>query len=191
MVVSVSDVVRAREQIAIASEELERTGQPHRADLPVGVMVETPASVMLIEDLMPHSDFVSVGTNDLIQYLLVADRTDGRNLEHYTLFHPAVLRSLDAVTRACRAAGTPLCLCGELAGFAGMTSLLLGLGFTTLSMNPSEIPSVKREIRGTHMSEAERLAAETLRMSLRGAIESRMEGGPEPESARARSSTIS
>lgn len=172
MVVSVSDIVRVREQIAISASELERSGHPHRYNIPIGVMVETPASVIIIEDLLPNTDFVNVGTNDLIQYMLVVDRADGRLMEHYSLFHPAVLRSLHQVASACRSANKPLCLCGELAGLVKMTALLVGLGFDHLSVAPGEIPVIKREIRTIDTQQALDLAESTLKMSLRGSIES-------------------
>jgi phosphoenolpyruvate-protein phosphotransferase len=183
MIVSVSDVVRTREEIAIASGELQRAGREHRADVPVGIMVETPAAVMIIEDLLPHCDFVSVGTNDLIQYLLVADRADPRTREHHTLLHPAVLRALRSVSVAAREADVPLCLCGELAGFPGMTSLLLGLGYTTLSVVPAEIPRLKREIRALRLADCEQLAEDTVRMSMRGAIEGTVQARHSPTDA--------
>lgn len=180
MVVSVSDVVRAREQIAIAADELYRAGHEHRPNLPVGAMIETPSAVLIIDELLPHVDFLSVGTNDLIQYLLVADRTAAAVRDHYTLFHPAVLRALHLVAQAARTAQTPLTLCGELAGFGDMTPLLLGLGFTTLSMAPHEIPVVKRHLAQIRLADAEALAHQTLRLSLRRPVADEARGEVAP-----------
>ena len=100
--------------------------------------------------LAAEVDFFSVGTNDLIQYLLAVDRTDPRVSGLYEPLHPAVLRTLDGIARAAAAAGRPLSVCGEMAGEPLQAVLLVGLGFRELSMAPSAIPRVKEAIRAVH-----------------------------------------
>jgi phosphotransferase system enzyme I (PtsI) len=142
--------------------ELDRTGVPFRADVPVGINLEVPSAAVVADLLAAEVDFFSVGTNDLIQYLLAVDRTDPRVSALYEPLHPAVMRTLAQIASAARAHGRPLSVCGEMAGQPLEAVLLVGLGFRALSMAPSAIPRVKEAIRAVRESDARRLAEHCL-----------------------------
>jgi phosphotransferase system enzyme I (PtsI) len=133
------------------------------ADLPVGAMIEIPAAALTVDQLAAHVDFVSVGTNDLIQYTLAIDRTDERLAGHYEPASPAVLRLLRAVAVAGRRARLDLSVCGEMAADPLLVALLVGLGFRTFSMTPAAIPVVKRSLRAFHVAAATDAARRALR----------------------------
>jgi phosphoenolpyruvate-protein kinase (PTS system EI component) len=137
----------------------------------MGVMVETPAAALLAEELAAETDFLSIGTNDLTQYVLAADRLNPAVAGLYDPFHPAVLRLLRAVSEAARRHGKWAGVCGEMGGDPLAAPLLVGLGMAELSMVPAAIPTVKEAIRRVRRSEAEALAAEVL--ALAGASEVR------------------
>ena len=113
----------------------------------MGVNLEVPSAAVVADLLAPEVDFFSVGTNDLIQYLLAVDRTDPRVSGLYEPLHPAVLRTLARIAAAARAQDRPLSVCGEMAGQPLEAVLLVGLGFRALSMAPSAIPRVKEALR--------------------------------------------
>jgi phosphotransferase system enzyme I (PtsI) len=162
MVAAVEEVEDAREIIAQVSARLTREGVPHKTDVPVGIMIEVPSAVFIADHLAKHVDFFAVGTNDLLQFLLAADRTNERvdYLNHP--LHPSVLRTLRAIADTARAAGIHTSVCGEMAGDLENTALLLGLGFDQLSMNATSIPKVKRLVLELAKSECDALLAETL-----------------------------
>lgn len=139
-------------------EELEEEGIPHRPDVPVGIMVEVPSAALMARTFASESAFFSIGTNDLIQYTLAVDRGNERVAHLYTGAHPAVLQLVKSVLRAGRRAGIEVSICGEIAGEVLYTMLLIGLGFRTLSLVPSQIPLIKRVIRSVHLEQCERLA---------------------------------
>ena len=127
-------------------------------------MIEIPSAVMTIDLLAAEADFFSVGTNDLLQYLLAVDRSNERVAYMYRPLHPAVLRSLRMIVRAAQAANIPCSICGEMAGETEYTPILLGLGFTELSMNAGSIPRIKRLIRELQKSDCEELLEEALHL---------------------------
>jgi len=112
----------------------------------VGMMVETPAAVMMLDVFIKEVDFVSIGTNDLIQYTLAIDRTDESVAHLYDPLHPAELQLLAMTISAGAKAGIPVAVCGEIAGDVKLTRLLLGLGLREFSMHPAQLLSVKQEI---------------------------------------------
>jgi phosphotransferase system enzyme I (PtsI) len=116
------------------------------AAVPVGAMIEVPAAALTVDHLAAHADFLSVGTNDLIQYTLAIDRTDERLAGHYEPTAPAVVRLLRTIARTARRAACEISVCGEMAGDPVLVALLVGLGFRTFSMSPSAIPLVKRSL---------------------------------------------
>lgn len=148
MVTSGDDVRRVREVVTECHEELRREGIRHDPDLPIGAMIENPAGVILAEEILTASDFVSVGTNDLTMYLLSVDRDASHLAPFYDPFHPAVIRTLHDLSRRAVAAGKPLSVCGELAGDPTMTGLLVGLGISRLSMSPQWIVPVGHVLAG-------------------------------------------
>jgi phosphotransferase system enzyme I (PtsI) len=142
--------------------ELRAEGVPFREDVPVGVNLEVPSAALVADLLAPDVDFFSVGTNDLIQYLLAVDRTDPRVSLLYEPLHPAVLRTLARIASAAREQGRPLSVCGEMAGQPLQAVLLVGLGYRSLSMAPSAIPRVKEALRAIRAADAAALAERCL-----------------------------
>ena len=139
-------------------EDLAEEGAPFDREMPVGIMVETPAAAIMAATFAREVDFFSIGTNDLVQYTLAVDRTNERVASLYSAAHPAVIRLMKDVVRAARRRGIPVSICGEAAGEVEFTMLLIGLGLRSLSVTPSLIPSVKRVIRSVDVGECERLA---------------------------------
>jgi len=112
----------------------------------VGAMIEVPAAALAVRLFVRHFDFLSIGTNDLIQYALAIDRVDESVAHLYDPLHPAVLRLVADTIAACREAGKPVSVCGEMAGDVTLTRLLLGLGLRSFSMHPTQILAVKQQV---------------------------------------------
>jgi phosphotransferase system enzyme I (PtsI) len=161
MVSGITEVRAAKALFEEAKNEL-RGVHPFDENLPVGIMIETPSSVLIADLLAAEVDFFSVGTNDLIQYSLAIDRTNEHVGALYEPLHPAVLRSLKMVVDAAHEAGIDACICGEMAGEPEYLPILLGLGFDELSMNAVSIPRVKKILRRCTMEEAREVAARVL-----------------------------
>ncbi len=130
--------------------------------IPVGAMIETPAAAIMTGQLAQEVDFFSVGTNDLVQYLLTTDRTSSEVASYYEPLHPAMLQVLASVVAVANAKGKRISICGEIAGNPAYTQLLLGLGFRSLSVSPGEILEIKNAIRSTSMQQAEDVARRIL-----------------------------
>ena len=124
----------------------------------IGVMIEVPSMLFLIPHLAQRVDFISVGTNDLTQYLLAVDRNNTRVANLYDSLHPAMLRALQTIASEARQAKLELCLCGEMAGDPMCVALLVGLGYHHLSMNGKNIPRVKYLLRHLDYEEAQKLS---------------------------------
>jgi len=146
MVTNIEEVERTRYILKDILETFDNDGTPYAEDIKLGVMIETPAAVRLAPVLARHVDFFSIGSNDLIQFTLAVDRNNMRVAPLYDMFHPAVLQSIRDTLYAGQAAGIEVSLCGEAAGNPLMVPLLVGMGFTTLSMNPTAIHHIKRVI---------------------------------------------
>jgi phosphotransferase system enzyme I (PtsI) len=142
-----ADLQQARTLLEEARRSLREEGVPFPEQVPVGLTIEVPAAALTADLLARDVDFFSVGTNDLIQYLLAADRVDPRVSEHYQPLHPAVLRVIAQVVRAAEAHGRPVAVCGEMAADPLQALVLLGLGVRELSMSPAAIPRVKAAVR--------------------------------------------
>jgi len=145
----------------------------------IGVMVEVPAAVYLAAELAKRVDFLSVGSNDLTQYLLAVDRNNPSVAELYNSYHPAVLQALVNIASASHAAGKPVSICGELAGDPGAAVLLMAMGYDSLSMNATNLPKVKSVLRSVSKVEADALLAAVMEMheieDIRGAVEALFE----------------
>ena len=131
---------------------------------PIGVMIEVPAAVYQIRELARQVDFISVGSNDLTQYLLAVDRNNPRVADLYDFLHPAVLQALKLVVDGAHAEGKPVGICGEMAGDPSAAVLLMAMGFDSLSMNATNLPKVKWLLRQISMSKARELLAQLQRI---------------------------
>ncbi|MFB6240322.1 MAG: putative PEP-binding protein, partial [Gemmatimonadota bacterium] len=154
-VVSVSEVRRTREHLREVAAELEVEGEV--GDVPLGVMVETPAAVETIDLLIPHVDFLSLGTNDLTQYTLAADRGNAKLSGIFDPLHPALVRRYSRLRRQVDEDECELSVCGELASDPVGVAVLLGLGYRTFSVPPATLPELKEVIRSVEVSELEQM----------------------------------
>ncbi len=145
MVAHRSEVMATLDAMDRARQQLQDAGVPF-TDVELGAMIEVPAAAMTMPLLLQHFDFVSIGTNDLIQYTLAIDRADEAVAHLYDPWHPAVLRLIADVISAANAAGKSVSVCGEMAGDVAFTDLLLGMGLRSLSMHPSQVSSVKQRV---------------------------------------------
>lgn len=164
MVSNLQEVSGAIQIIKRALRELQEEGLDVCMP-PIGVMIEVPAAVYLTRHLCQMVDFVSVGSNDLTQYLLAVDRNNSRVADLYSAFHPAVLHALQYIVGQAHAEGKPVSICGEMAGDPGAALLLMAMGFDVLSMNASTLLKVKAVIRSVTMSSARELLEEVMQMS--------------------------
>ena len=164
MIVSVSEIEDVRK--ALETERRALFGDDEAApEVPVGVMIETPAAVVQADVLARHADFFSIGTNDLAQYTLAADRTNAALAYLDGMFHPATLRMIRLTVSAAQQAGIPVTVCGEMAADPLAAKLLIGLGVTVLSMAPPMLPKIRAVVRQTSLARAQRLAEEALRQT--------------------------
>lgn len=147
MVTAIEELRELRRFIGRAADELATEGVDHSREFPLGAMIEVPAAAMIADRIAREVDFLSIGSNDLIQYSLAVDRNNEHVAHLYQPFHPAVLRMLRSVVEAASAAGVPLSLCGEMAGDPRVTPLLVGLGLRCLSLAPRALPEVKTRVR--------------------------------------------
>jgi len=148
--------------IAQAKEQLREAGRRFDHHMPVGGMIEVPAAALSVGLFVRKLDFLSIGTNDLIQYTLAIDRADHTVASLYDPFHPAVLKLISMTIRAGRRAGKPVAVCGELAGDHTATRLLLGMGLNEFSMHPASLLRVKREILLSDMEQLRHKVARLL-----------------------------
>lgn len=158
----IMELRQAKFVMSLVIEELEEEGYEFSKPIPVGVMVETPAAAICSRELAREVDFMSIGTNDLIQYTLAVDRTNERVAQLYTPADPSILRLIRGVIREGRRAGIGVSLCGEMAGDPLFTILLVGMGLRTFSMAASNIPRVKKIIRSVTLADAERVRRRVL-----------------------------
>jgi phosphotransferase system enzyme I (PtsI) len=149
--------------------ELAKEGIPHDPKVPIGTMVETPSAAFIADLLAAECDFLSIGTNDLIQYALAADREDEHVGYLYHPLHPAILRALKQIVEGAARFNKPVAMCGDMAGDPLLAWMLIGLGLRQLSMAPRQIPVLKSIVHSTKIADAERMARAA--MELRTEIE--------------------
>ena len=171
MIAAVGELRDAKTQIELIRRELLREGKPVAEKIPVGIMLETPAAALAADRLARECDFFSIGTNDLIQYSLAIDRGNRDVAYLYRPLHLGVLRLLQASVEGAKAAGIACAMCGEMAGEPVYGLVLLALGLDELSMNPADIPKVKRLIRSARVSEAKKMLEEAMAFSSHDEIE--------------------
>jgi len=162
MIVSLEEVEQSRAMLAEEAESLRAAGIRAASDVPVGVMVETPAAVRIARELAHCCAFLSVGSNDLTQYTLALDRGNARLADRFSSLHPAIVRQLHDVKAASAEAGIPASVCGEMASDPLATVLLIGLGYDRLSVAPPSIPLVKWVVRSMPVGVAREAAAAAL-----------------------------
>jgi len=151
--------------IAQAKAQLDERRQPYDKDIPIGGMIEIPAAALALPMFMRRLNFLSIGTNDLIQYTLAIDRTDDSVAHLYDPLHPAVLTLVAGTIQTATRGGVPVAVCGEMAGDLQLTRLLLGLGLRNFSMHPSQLLAIKERILRTNLAEVQALAQRVLRAS--------------------------
>jgi phosphoenolpyruvate-protein kinase (PTS system EI component) len=165
MIAEVSEVRRARELLNEARAELKAKNINPADSIEIGIMVEIPSAALLAEAIAPEIDFFSIGTNDLTQYTLAAERGNGSVAHLQDALHPAVLRQIQTTVRAAQAAGKWVGVCGELAGDPLAVPILIGLGVRELSMASASIPQTKQIIRALTQPDAAALAAKAVNLA--------------------------
>jgi phosphotransferase system enzyme I (PtsI) len=163
MLAHAHEIDQSLKMIAQAKAELDVLGTPYDKAIPVGGMIEVPAAALAIGMFVKRLDFLSIGTNDLIQYTLAIDRTDNTVSHLYDPLHPAVLHLVAMTIRNANKAGVPVAVCGEMAGDVQLTRLLLGLGLRQFSMHPAQLPSIKQQILRSSIPQIQIAAAKILR----------------------------
>ncbi|HBR94086.1 MAG TPA: phosphoenolpyruvate--protein phosphotransferase, partial [Opitutae bacterium] len=175
MISGISELRMANQLLSSTKQELRESGEAFDENIQVGAMVEVPSAAVIIDLLAAETDFLSIGTNDLIQYLIAVDRLNDQVAHLYDPAHPAVLRTLKAIIDGANDAKTPISVCGEIAGDPIYAGLLLGMGADSLSLTSSLLPEVKYFIRHIKKSDAQELVAEVMQLSDSNKIIQRLE----------------
>ena len=183
MVGGVEEVRATRAVIREVERELAAEGKAFNPKTPLGAMIEVPAAALIAPALAREVDFFSLGTNDLVQYLLAADRENEGIARYYQPLHPGVLGLISSVVVAAAQSAKPVTICGDVAGDPFYTQLLLGLGLRELSVAPGEMLEVKDRIRNTDLDEARALAREAMALGSATEIEALLAGRDVPQVA--------
>ena len=170
MVTSLEEIREARAIFDGVRADLEGQGYEVEADIPVGIMIEVPSAFVTLRTLIEEVDFISVGTNDLVQYLLAVDRDNPWVVKSFEPYHPAVMMALEFVARTAREAGKPGCVCGDMAGDPATAVMLLGMGFESVSAAAHFAPEIKNAVRSVSSAEAAELGARVTREPLSGGV---------------------
>jgi phosphotransferase system enzyme I (PtsI) len=176
MVASVADVRETLSLFERARQEVLEAGHPIGDHIIQGVMVEVPSAITMLPDMLALVDFASVGTNDLVQYLLAADRNSDLMAEAYDAFHPAVIRTLAGICRMAAEAGKHVSVCGEIGSDPHYVPLLVGLGYRALSVNVGSVPDVKGLVKSLSVDECESLVEQALQAQTGAEIRRLAEG---------------
>lgn len=166
MITRLSEILATKALIEECKKELDALDIPYDNNMPVGIMIETPSAAIMSDILGRYVDFFSIGTNDLTQYTLAADRTNEMVAEIYDSFHPSVLRFIKIIADGASLNKIPVSICGEMAGHSAATLLLIGFGVNELSVSPSALLELKSRIRSTTISEARQLSKSILDISI-------------------------
>jgi phosphoenolpyruvate-protein phosphotransferase len=170
MISTLEEVLRLKRMVRRTRQALAREGVSFGERIPLGVMLEVPAAALCVDALLDEVDFVSIGTNDLIQYLMAADRDNPKVAHLCEPFNPALMKVLSMVIRACNRRKKPVTVCGEMAGRPRCVLPLLGMGLTRFSMSPAFVPSIKEMVRRTSMEAAREIAERVLTMNTIGEV---------------------
>lgn len=171
MLSNLAEVQQVKQLIDEAKLELDRQGIAYADNVPIGGMIEIPAAAIAANQFAKQLDFLSIGTNDLIQYTLAIDRIDDEVNYLYDPVHPAVLQLIHMTIRAADKAGIPVSMCGEMAGDPRLTRLLLGLGLREFSMHPSVLLEIKRTINNSDTRLLEKPARKTIHSARQSDVE--------------------
>ncbi|NWL89510.1 phosphoenolpyruvate--protein phosphotransferase [Paenibacillus sp. 79R4] len=174
MISSLEEVRKAKEILQEAKQELTARGIAYDDNIPIGAMIEVPAAVAIADLLAQEVDFFSIGTNDLVQYVLAVDRMNEKIAQMYHPFHPAVLRMLRQTVMAAKEAGIPISVCGELASDERALPIWLYLGVSNLSMSSQSLLRVKHRILNIYASESRELGALCYRLSTSTEVEAEL-----------------
>ena len=164
LVSTMLELKHAKMVLREAMEDLEEEGAEFDRGIKVGMMVEVPSAVMMLDRFAEEVDFFSIGTNDLIQYALAVDRNNKDVASLYTASDPSILRLIDMAVRAANASQVPISTCGQMCGNPMYTMFLLGLGLRSLSVTPAAIPEIKQVCRRVSLSSCERVAKRALEL---------------------------
>ena len=165
MLAHAHEIEQSLSMVKQAKQQLDDKGIAYDQAIEVGGMIEVPAAALALPMFMRRLDFLSIGTNDLIQYTLAIDRTDDAVAHLYDPLHPAVLHLIAHTIQAANRGGTPIAVCGEMAGEPGLTRLLLGFGLRNFSMHAQQLLAIKERVLRTNLAEAQPLAQRVLRQS--------------------------
>jgi phosphotransferase system enzyme I (PtsI) len=165
MMISVEELEAANALLGECKAELKAEGHAFDENIQVGIMVETPAAVMMADDFASRVNFFSIGTNDLTQYVLAVDRGNQKISDRYNSFHPAVLRAIYNTIQAAHRHGAKAGMCGEFAGDEKASGLLLGMGLDEFSMSANGAARIKYQLRNTSFADAQKMAEEVIRQS--------------------------
>ncbi|WP_374497828.1 phosphoenolpyruvate--protein phosphotransferase [Vogesella indigofera] len=163
MINSLGELKQSLNQLEYAKAELRAEGIAFAEAVEVGAMIEIPSAALVVGSFIKHVDFLSIGTNDLIQYTLAIDRNDDTVSHLYDPIHPAVLKLISYTIKTASKAGVPVSVCGEMAGDARLTRLLLGMGLRRFSMHPANLLDVKQQVLSSHLDEVGPHVARMLR----------------------------
>jgi phosphotransferase system enzyme I (PtsI) len=164
MISTLAEIRQCKMLLNEVREDLLDAGVSFNPRTPVGTMIEVPSAAIMADHLARELDFFSIGTNDLVQYTMAADRTNEQMAELYTPADPAVLRLIRQVIQAAEDRDIEVNLCGEMSGDPLFTLLLLGMGLRQLSLTPQHIPEIKTVIRSVTLADAKRVAHEAMRL---------------------------
>jgi phosphotransferase system enzyme I (PtsI) len=170
MISTLEEVQRLKRTVRRIQSQLRREGVPFGEQVPLGIMIEVPAAAICIGTLLPEVDFVSIGSNDLVQYLMAADRDNPKVAHLCEPFNPAVMCILAQIIQACNAQGKPVTLCGEMAGRPRCLLPLFGMGLRRFSMSPAFVPSIKEMVRRSKVPLAQEIARRVLQMKMIGEV---------------------
>ncbi|QDS94777.1 Phosphoenolpyruvate-protein phosphotransferase [Roseimaritima multifibrata] len=158
LITTLAELRQARMLLNVVGEDLREAGIECRTDIPIGMMVEVPAAVLMLDRFVKEVDFLSIGTNDLVQYTLAVDRSNESVADLYQSSDPAVLRLIEKSIYEAKKAGLPISVCGEMSSRPARALLLIGMGVRSLSVPPNALPKVKKAIRSVSIKECEEIA---------------------------------
>jgi phosphotransferase system, enzyme I, PtsP len=162
LVPSVDSFLNAKEIVQSIVADMKAGAVPHQSAPRVGVMIELPCAVGMANELAAEADFLSIGTNDLVQYMLAIDRTNEQMADWYVPWHPAIIRAIAAVVEAAHKYGKPVAVCGDMASTEELVPVLIGIGVTDLTIPPNLIPQIQRLVRGIDATAAKKLSERVL-----------------------------